>query len=127
VTRILLDAGAFIALDRNDRKLWRRIGIARDDGIPLLTHAGVLAQVWRKPRRQALLIIALRSVRVVPFDSELAKSAGDLLAESGRSDVVDAALVTMCRAGDVIYTSDPDDIDLLVSYGKEPEIDVVSV
>jgi hypothetical protein len=52
--RLVLDSGAFIALERNDRAMWRRLKaalIARE--IPV-SHGGVVGQVWRgKGARQA--------------------------------------------------------------------------
>jgi hypothetical protein len=113
VSRLLLDAGALIALDRNQRAMWIRLTGARRDGTALLTHGGIVGQVWRGPR-QARLAQALRAIRVVPLDVSLGRLAGELLGASRGADVVDAALVVLSRSGDRIYTSDPDDIDRLV-------------
>ena len=111
---LLLDAGAFIALERDDRALWRRIKRHPDADGPAVTHGGVIAQVWRGGARQANLARALRAVVTVPLDEALGRRAGFLLARSGLSDAVDAALVAMCSHGDEIVTSDPDDLGLLV-------------
>jgi len=125
VSRILLDAGALIALDRNERVMWRRFAHARLGGTHVVTHGGIVGQVWRGAR-QARLAQALRSMLVVPLDEALGRLAGQLLAASRTRDVVDAALVVLSRAGDRIYTSDPD--DLLSLAGAAPrDVEIVPV
>jgi hypothetical protein len=37
MTRMWLDAGALIALDRDDAAMWARLAIARRDGIALVS------------------------------------------------------------------------------------------
>lgn len=57
---LILDAGAFVALERNDRAMWRRFKAAQLAGVPPRTHGGVIAQVWRGGAgRQAPLSLAL--------------------------------------------------------------------
>lgn len=119
--RMLLDSGALIALERNRRPMWERLALARRAGTPLVTHGGVLGQVWRGQTRQARLAQALRAVDVRPLDAALGQAAGRLLAGSGLSDVIDAALVALSRPGDRIYTSDPDDL-LTLAAGRDVEI-----
>jgi hypothetical protein len=124
--RMVLDAGALIALEREDRTMWARLAGAQRRAVPLVTHAGVLAQVWRRPARQARLVRALRAVDVRPLDPPLGRLAGQLLAESTSDDIVDAALVALCGPEDAIYTSDPDDI-LELAGRANVEIDVIRV
>jgi hypothetical protein len=122
VSRLLLDAGALIALGRDDRTMWGRLAIADRDRTPIITHGGVIGQVWRHPR-QARLAQALRMLDIRPLDRDLGRLSGRLLAVSGTADVIDAALVALSRDGDRIFTSDPDDIDALaVAAGHEVEI-----
>lgn len=127
MSRLVLDAGAFIALERNDRWMWVRFVDARTEGTKLVTHAGILGQVWRKPERQAVLARALSSIDVRSLTPELARKAGELLAASGTADVLDGALALLCRPGDMVLTSDPDDLSLLVSTLSLPGVDVVRV
>ena len=51
-------------------------------------------------------------------DEVAAKRAGELLAISETTDVVDALLVGLARAGDVLLTSDPEDITALVAAAR---------
>ena len=50
---LVLDAGALIALDREDQRMLRRLLRARQDGDPVRTNPMALAQAWRDGRRQA--------------------------------------------------------------------------
>ena len=51
---LVLDAGALVAIDRDDRAMLDRIQVATEKGQEVRTNAMVLAQVWRDGRgRQA--------------------------------------------------------------------------
>ncbi len=122
---VILDAGALVALERDDRAMWRRLEAALHSGSPPMTHGGVVAQVWRGGTgRQVRLARALRAVEAIPLDDELGRRAGVLLARSGRSYAIDAALAAMADHGDQIVTSDPDDLAALVA-ATDRRIDVV--
>ena len=122
---MVLDAGAFVALERNDRAMWRRLKGALIDGEPPITHGGVVGQVWRGgPGRQVLLARALQAVDGIALTVELGRQAGLLLTASGTSDVVDAAVVVLANHEDIIITSDPGDIARLVETSGR-RIDVV--
>ena len=123
----ILDSGALIALEGNDRRMWRRLKGSLQAASPPKTHGGVVAQVWRGgTRRQARLATALQAVEIVPLDSGLGRRAGVLLARSGLSDAIDAALVAMADHGDQIITSDPDDLAVLVAASNR-RVDVTPV
>jgi hypothetical protein len=108
---VVLDAGALIALDRNDRAMWRRLKAAVEAGDPPRTHGGVIGQVWRgRGARDAALARALDGIDVRPVDHSLGRAAGVLLARARMENVIDAALVLLASDGDQIITSDPEDI-----------------
>ncbi len=120
MTALVLDAGALIALDRNDRGAWAMLRVAADDASTVQVPAGVIAQAWRDGRRQALLARALSHCDEVPLDGVVARAAGLLCGRSGTTDVIDASVALaaagVARHGDVaIITSDPDDIRRLLS------------
>lgn len=123
---LLLDAGALIAVDRGDRSVLRRLKSALREGMPPRTHGAVVGQVWRNGSRQARLASALRHVEVVGLNETLGRSAGILLARAGASDVVDAALVALAHDGDVVLTSNVEDIAHLARAGGV-HVDVVPV
>lgn len=111
---LILDAGAFIALGRDDRAMWRRLKATRRAGQLPVTHGGVVGQVWRGGgARQALLARALDGIDVHTLDEQLGRRSGALLARSGTSDVIDAALVLLAEDTDHIATSDISDLRVL--------------
>jgi hypothetical protein len=113
---LVLDAGALVALERRHPAVWSLVKSRRiSQGAPI-THGGVVGQVWRGGgARQAGLERALAGVQVRPLDHALGKRAGGLLALTGGREVIDAAVVLLCRDGDDIVTSDPDDITTLAA------------
>lgn len=112
---LVLDAGALIALDRNERPMWVRLKATLEARELPVTHGGVVGQVWRGGPVQARLAMALTGIDVRPLNEHLGRAAGELLGTTGASDVVDAALVLLAADGDEIVTLDRDDIETLVA------------
>lgn len=111
---LLLDAGAFVAVERGDRDLMALIKRERQAQRAPLSHGGVVAQIWRGGSgRQTELSRLLGGVDVRALDQELGKKAGVLLGRSGAADAVDAALVCLAADGDDILTSNPEDLRTL--------------
>ena len=120
---LVLDSGALIALSRDERAMWIRLKGAQLAGEEPVTHAGVLAQVWRGGSRQARLSQALAGVDVRALDEQLGRAAGELLGATGLSDVIDAAVVLLADDGDDIVTSDHDDLEALArASGRHVEL-----
>jgi hypothetical protein len=122
--KLVLDSGAFVALARNDRAMWRRLKAALLAAEIPVSHGGVVGQVWRaRGPRQALLAKALAGVDVRGLDDALGRAAGELLALARGSDVIDAALVLLAEDGDHIVTSDPEDMKTLATVsGRHVEL-----
>src|SRR5438034_3167195 len=119
MTAVVLDAGAFVAVDRGDRAMAARLRAAERSGMDLRTTGIVIAQVWRDPAgRQVELARLLNAVEVRPVDRSMGQDAGVLLARAGLGDAVDATLVAAARPGDRIVTGDPVDIRALVAASK---------
>jgi predicted nucleic acid-binding protein len=114
VTRgVTLDAGALIALDRDDRRVVALLARAQETSARVTIPATALAQAVRNPARQARLARLVRqpATDVVALDRVNATGVGRLLAASGMADVVDAHVVLCARrAGQAVATSDPDDL-----------------
>lgn len=120
---MILDAGALIALERNDRSMWVRLKGLHGTGEVPVTHGGVLGQVWRGGPRQARLATAVAGMDVRPLDEQLGRAAGVLLGSTRMADVIDAALVTLAEDGDEIVTLDFGDIERLsASAGRHVEL-----
>ena len=120
---LTLDAGALIALDRNDRRfgLLLEAIVAANDRITI--PATALAKAIRNPPSQARISRVLRYPRVivVPLDREDATAVGVLLAKTRTTDIADAHVVICAqRAQERVVTSDPHDIRRLA-----PELELV--
>ena len=125
--KLVLDSGALIALERNDRSMWRRIKAALRGGVVPVTHGGVVGQVWRgRGSRQARLAEALAGIDIRPLDGSLGRAAGALLDASKQRDVIEAALVLLAHDSDRILTSDPDDIAQLAE-ATERHVEIVRI
>lgn len=122
---VTLDAGALIALDRDDRRVVALLARAQETSARVTIPAAALAQAVRNPARQARLARLVRqpATDVVALDRVDAAGVGRLLAVSGTADVVDAHVVLCARrAGQAVATSDPDDLQHL-----DPSLILVTV
>lgn len=121
---ITMDAGALIAVDRNDRRVLVLLARAHETGSRVTVPASALAQAVRHPERQARLARLVRqpTTDVVPLDRVDATNVGRLLAATGTSDVADAHVVICARrAHQRAVTSDPDLVAL------DPTLRVVTI
>jgi hypothetical protein len=115
----LYDAGALVALDKNDRRMWARHKLALDEERDIHVPAVVVGQAWRDGRRQVRLGQALASCRVDPVGLDTSKAAGVLCGTAGTADVVDATVVVMAAAlRSIIWTSDHHEISQLASASR---------
>ena len=112
---LVLDAGAFVAVERADRSVVALLKRELLAGRVPLTHGGVVGQVWRGGGRQANLSRLLRAVDIRALDGALGRRAGELLGLAGEADVIDAAVALLAVDGDIILTSDPGDLAVLVA------------
>jgi hypothetical protein len=121
VSALVLDAGAFVAVDRGDRAMAARLRVAERGGLELRSNGAVVAQVWRDPSgRQGELARLLRAVDVKPVDRRLGQAAGVLSGRARKGDAVDATVVVIASAGDRIITGDPGDIRALATASGRP-------
>ena len=114
MTRVIYDAGALIAAERNDRYVLARHAARLAEGLVPRVPAAVVAQVSRSSR-QVVLRRILRGCDVIELGEDGAHLIGSILAAGRTSDVVDGSVVACARRGDVVMTSDPNDIELLAS------------
>jgi hypothetical protein len=113
VSGAILDAGALIGFERNERRVVAIVARALAHQDPLVAPAGVVAQAWRDGARQTRLARLLGSplCEVVSLDDRQARAAGQLLGVAGANDVVDASVaVTARERGLRVLTSDADDL-----------------
>jgi hypothetical protein len=116
---LVLDAGALIAVEKADRDTVALIKQELLHGRAPLTHGGVIGQTWRgETGRQVHLARLLPALDIASIDETLGRSAGILLRRSRMNDVIDAALVLLAEDGDLLLTSDPDDLEPLAAAAR---------
>ena len=123
------DAGALIAFDNNDRRMWARHHVALEEGREVHLPAIVVGQAWRDGRRQARLGKVLAGCHVDSVGMETAKAAGVLCGKALSADVVDATVVVLAASlRAIIWTSDAQDIKALTAcFGARPALIVRAV
>jgi predicted nucleic acid-binding protein len=110
---LTLDSGALIALERGDPRVRALLRAGLDSGRDVHVVAGVIAQVWRDPARQARLARFLDAdgVSSVPLDAATVRAVGRLCGLTGHADVVDVHIALHARLHDhAVLTSDVDDL-----------------
>lgn len=111
---LVLDAGGLIGVDRADRQVGVLLLAANREDVSVRTSGAVVAQVWRDGRLQANLARVLGGIDVVPLDDSAGRRVGRLLAATGTSDVVDGHVASLVESGDILITSDVDDLARLL-------------
>jgi hypothetical protein len=110
---LVLDAGALIAYERNDRRVQQMMFEAIEGDRRLVVPAGVVGQVWRDGRKQARLarLFNRPEVEIEVLNDTIARRSGALCGAAGTADVIDASVV-LCglQRNFRIITSDPDDL-----------------
>jgi hypothetical protein len=109
----VLDTGALIAFERNDRRVRTLVELALATRAALHAPAGVIAQVWRDGRTQARIARLLGSgaLNITALDADEARAVGGLCRQTGASDIVDVSDVLLARRHSAqVVTSDPDDL-----------------
>jgi hypothetical protein len=113
MTAAILDTGALIGFERNERRVVAIVARALEHHDSLLVPAGVVAQAWRDGARQIRLSRLLGSplCEIVVLDDRQARAAGQLCGLAGTADIVDASVAVAGRDRRArVITSDPDDL-----------------
>jgi predicted nucleic acid-binding protein len=107
---LTFDTGALIALERRSQRMTDVFRRATERGVRITVPAAVVTEWWRGQRRR-LFQDLLASFEIEPLDPRLAQTAGLALAATGGSNAVDAIVVaSAAQRGDLVYTSDFDDL-----------------
>ena len=120
--RLVLDAGALIDIGADSRgETFRSCVKAFEDGYRPCLPTVVLAQVWQNRARQHQVRMVRRLCALLAFTEQTAEDVGHLLARSGTSDVVDAAvIVAAIEHNAAVLTSGPKDLAKLASAAEYP-------
>ena len=109
---LVLDAGAFIAVEGARGHVTKLLARLLRAGVPLVTSGGVVAQIWRGGTgRQVPLAMLLPQVEVVALGGVEAKLVGMVLGVSRTRDPVDGHVILLARERAwPVLTSDPSDL-----------------
>jgi predicted nucleic acid-binding protein len=112
---ITFDTGALIALEWRSQRMWKRFQAAKTEGLTMTVPAAVVIEWWRG--RTDIRDDILGSVRVEPLTDALAKIAGEALAATKGASAIDAVVMASAASrGDVVFTSDVNDLERLCAY-----------
>jgi predicted nucleic acid-binding protein len=116
VRGVAYDAGALLAAERNDRRMWAlHAGFLAEEVVPTVP-APVLAQAWRGGAKQASLSRLLALCEVEPMTEDQARAVGRLANRSRHADIVDLTVVEgALRRRDAVVTSDSGDIQRIAA------------
>lgn len=112
---ITFDTGALIALERRGQRARQIVERATEEKTRITVPSAVITEWWRGRSDARQYIVA--AVRVEPLTDTLAKVAGEALAAVKGATAIDAiVMASAAQRGDLVYTSDVDDLERLRSY-----------
>jgi hypothetical protein len=118
---LTFDTGALIGLERRRQRIARVYRTAVEDGIVVTVPSPVVTEWWRG-RSDARETI-LDGVRVEPLDERLAKLAGEALEAIAGATAVDAiVMASAARRGDLVYTTDLEDLGRLQRFFRSVRV-----
>lgn len=106
---VTFDTGALIGLERRSERMKAVIARIADRQLAVTIPTVVVAE-WYREQRDAQRILALAKT-LEPMTDVLAQLAGKALRSTGGSNTIDAiVMASAAQRGDVVYTSDVDDL-----------------
>jgi len=112
-----LDAGALIALQKQEGRIRALLRLAEDNKLPIAIPVGVIGQIWRGgdgPQAPISRLLNDSRVEVVDLDHNMAREVGILCKDVANPDVVDGSVVLCARKrGHIVITTDPNDMRAL--------------
>jgi predicted nucleic acid-binding protein len=110
---VTFDTGALIALERNHLRMKKVYdAIVARGSIPTVPTP-VIVEWWRRGKREKERARLLRSLNVEPLTEPAARLAGVAVGLIGASPIDALVMATAAIRGDVVYTSDTDDLERL--------------
>jgi hypothetical protein len=107
---VTYDAGALVAAERNDRRMWALHRRSLERGLAPTVPAGVLAQVWRGGPQPSLSRLLTACV-IEDLNEVRGRAAGAACGRAGTNDAIDATVVVGAIArSDLVVTSDTEDL-----------------
>jgi predicted nucleic acid-binding protein len=114
MTGLTFDTGALIGLERHRHAIRKVFATAVTHGVPITVPAVVIVEWWRRGVREKERAVLLRALRIEPLQTHVAKLAGSAVGRVPGSGPIDAVVMaSAAQRGDIVYTSDPDDLEAL--------------
>ncbi len=112
---LTFDTGALIGLERTRHHMRKVYDVASTHGVRITVPSVVVAEWWRAGRKEKERATILRSVMVEPVSDYIARLAGVALTLVPAAQTIDAIVMACAcqRPGEIVYTSDPDDLETL--------------
>jgi len=118
---ITFDTGALIALERNRQRIVEVRQAALRAGLRITVPAAVIVEWWRG--RSDLRDDIVASVSIEPLTPTTAKVAGQALARVRGATAVDAiVMASAALRGDIVYTSNVDDLERLRAHFRSVRV-----
>lgn len=118
----MFDTGALIALERGDQQMRKvhRLAIVHD--YPMVAITPVIAEWWRRGKREKERAGLLRTLVIEPPDVHVARLAGEAIGLV-QATVVDALVMAAASIrSDTVYTSDVGDLEHLLEVFPAVEL-----
>ena len=114
---LTFDTGALIGLESRRHRMRKVFDTAVHDGVVMTVPTAVILEWWRGGAGSKLREQILRCTQVEPLDERVAKLAALAMARVAGATPVDAVVMASAALrGDVVYTSDFEDLDRLRSF-----------
>ena len=111
---LTFDTGALIGLERRRHAMRVVYATAVANLMPITVPAVVIAEWWRAGVREKERALILRSVRIEPLTDHVARLAGVAVGLVRGAGTIDAIVMASASLrGDIVYSSDPDDLTRL--------------
>lgn len=121
---LTFDTGVLIALERRQQRAWHIYREARNRKVRITVPTPVIAEWWRG-RTDAREHVK-SGLSIEWLSESTADLAGEALANVPKATVVDAiVMASAALRGDIVYTSDVDDLERLRAFF--PTVRVLSV
>ncbi len=111
---VTFDTGVLVALERRHAGALALLRACRLSRATITIPAAVVAEWWRGSHGALL-----EGSFLEPLTPVLARQAGELLAQAGGSNAIDATVIASAALrGDLVVTGDPDDLRELARHAR---------
>lgn len=108
---LTFDTGALIGLERRRATIRKVFATAIENAVPIVVPTVVIAEWWRRGAHEKERTTILRAVRVEVLDVYVARLAGIAIGLVPGAGTIDAIVMASAASrGDVVYTSDVEDL-----------------